>query len=233
MILDLHRSKNMLSVGPSTKCPNLHTARDLQSSPKAVTTSHECRACARQNHLLSSPRYSARSGARWFVDQRESPPRDNADGKHRVLKPTVKTSPSRKHCSHLERSENSPFTHDRSNNKIHLLPKTRGGGCSINHDKSKGWDSWAKSSLIAQTTMRNPQAPQRPPCFPAGHPRHHVSQTAHGPAIPTTSAALEPPQQTPHALKATGLTSKLRPMALSWKPLRASPICCWCSARLR
>ena len=37
-----------------------------------------------------------------------------------------------------------------------------------------------------------------------------MSQTAHGPAIPTTSAAWEPPQQTPHALKATNLTSKLR-----------------------
>ena len=52
--------------------------------------------------------------------------------------------------------------------------------------------------------------PTASPCFPGCHPRHNVSQTAHGPAIPTTSAAWEPPQQTHHALKATNLTSKLR-----------------------
>ena len=34
---------------------------------------------------------------------KRSPPRDRAERKHRVLKPTVKTSPTRKHCSHLEK----------------------------------------------------------------------------------------------------------------------------------
>ena len=43
-----------------------------------------------------------------------------------------------------------------------------------------------------------PTGPSASPCFPACHPRHDVSQTAHG---PTTSAAWEPPQQTHHALK--------------------------------
>ena len=97
-----------------------------------------------------------RSGARWFEDQK---------GQHRGTMLTENTKQQRRdiqrNTTHKEGSENSLFTHDRSNNKIHLLPKTESGGCSTNHDKSEGWDSWSESSLTAQTTMRNPQAHQR------------------------------------------------------------------------
>ena len=108
--------------------------------------------------------------------------------------------------THREGSEKLAIYTRLKQNRIHLLPKTKCGGSSINHDK-KGWDSWAKRSLIAQTTMRNPHAHQRLHAFQLVT----LAMMCHRPHMaPTTSATWEPPQQTHHALKATNLTSKLR-----------------------
>ena len=113
--------------------------------------------------------------------------------------------------THREGSEKLAIYTGRSNNRIHLLPKTKCGSCSINNDEKVGLVG--KELSHCSDHNGEPTGPSASPCFPACHPRHIVSQTAHGPAIPTTSAAWEPPQQTHHALKATNLTSKLRPMA--------------------
>ena len=220
----------MLSVGPSTSS---------QTSTLRVTSRAHRKLSPRGKNAVPvhvetgfCRRPGTHKARRALVRRPEgSPPRDRAERKHRVLKPTVKTSPTRKHYTHREESEKLAIYTGRSNNRIHLLPKTESGGWSINHDKSKGWDSWSKSSHCSDHN-EEPTGPSASPCFPSCHPRHNVSQIAHAPAIPTTSAAWEPPQQTLHTLKATGLTSKLRLMALNWSPLRASPIC-WCSARLR
>ena len=127
---------------------DLQTARDLQSlklklSPQvmnAVPVHVETSFCRRLGtHKVSCALVRRPKG---------SPPRDNADGKHRVPKPTAKTRPTRKHYPQ-EGSENSPFTHGRSNNKIHFLPKTKCGGSSINNDQKGGTCGQRAFSLLS------------------------------------------------------------------------------------
>ena len=137
-----------------------------------------------------------RSGARWFVDQKGSPPRDNADGKHRVLNPAAKTRPTRKHGSHREGSEKlAIYTRLKQQQNT---PLAQNKVWRFLNQSRKKWDLWAKSSLIAQTTMRKPQAQQRLHAFQVVT----LAMMCHRPHMaPTTSAAWEPPQQTHHALK--------------------------------